>query len=119
MAEFFVEHGESGLLVVQGGELFFQGLFLGGAGAGVDVLFELVGVAIELGAERDDVQGAHARQGAGVVAVQIHQALEGLLFAGAEQPVDRALFVGLQVIFEEAAAQITAQGIAAAFAFFR
>ncbi|MNL64911.1 hypothetical protein D3C87_1891800 [compost metagenome] len=72
------------MLVVQGGELLFQGLFLGGAGAGVDVLFELVGVAVELSAERDDVQGAHAGQGAGVVAVQIHQALEGILFAGAE-----------------------------------
>ncbi|MNR59280.1 hypothetical protein D3C85_1805000 [compost metagenome] len=64
--------------------MFCRGFFLGGAGAGVDVLFELVGVVVELGAERDDVQGAHAGQGAGVVAVQIHQALEGILFAGAE-----------------------------------
>jgi hypothetical protein len=34
--------------------------------------------------------------------VQVYQGLEGALFAAAEQPVDRALLVGLQVVFEEA-----------------
>jgi len=35
-----------------------------------------------------------------VVAVQIDQRLKGTLFTAAEEPVNGALFVGLQVVFE-------------------
>lgn len=84
MAEGFVEGGELRLLVMQGGEFFFQAFFLGGAGTGFDVIFKLGGVGAELGGEGDDVFGAHPRQGAFVIAMQVDQALEGLVLAGAE-----------------------------------
>ncbi|MOA47405.1 hypothetical protein D3C78_1700370 [compost metagenome] len=91
--------------------MFFQSLFLGSAGTGFDVLLKLVGVGIELGCQRNDVLGTHARQGAFVIAVQVDQTLEGFVFTGAKKPIDGALLVGFQVILEELGAQVAADGV--------
>jgi len=45
--------------------------------------------------------------------VQVDQALESLLLAAREEPVDGALLVGLQVVLEEAVAEVAAQRLAA------
>lgn len=83
----------------------------GGGGGGLDVFFYGFDAGLELAGQGDDVFGAHAGQGAGVVAVEVDQGLEGALFAAAEEPVDRALLVGLQVIFEKAVCEVAADGI--------
>jgi hypothetical protein len=44
--------------------------------------------------------------------VQVDQALEGLLLAAGEAPVDRALLVGLQVVLEELVGEVAADGVA-------
>ena len=76
--------------------------------AALDVPCQLFDAGGDLALQRDDVFGAHARQRALVVAVQIDQALEGLLLAAGEQPVDGPLLVGLQVILEELVAEVAA-----------
>jgi hypothetical protein len=53
-----------------------------------------------------------------VVAVQVDQALEGFVFAAGEAPVDRALLVGLQVVFEELVGEVAAEGVSGGFGFF-
>ena len=53
-----------------------------------------------------------------MVAVQVDQALEGFLFAAGEEPVDRAVFVGLEVLLVEPAGQVAAERVLRGFALF-
>ena len=45
--------------------------------------------------------------------MQVDQTLEGLLFAAGEEPVDGPVLVALQVVLEEAVAEVAADGVAA------
>ena len=76
----------------------------------VDLVFQLIQVGVVLAQQRGDVLGAHPGQGAFVVAVQVDQALKGFLFAGAEQPVYRTLFIGFQMVLIELAGEVAANG---------
>ncbi|NKB16658.1 MAG: hypothetical protein HC774_07065 [Sphingomonadales bacterium] len=46
-----------------------------------------------------------------MVAMEIDKALECALLAAGEEPVDRSALVGLQMIFEEALREVTANGV--------
>ena len=95
-------------------ELFYflcQFVAGGGAAGGCGVFLQHLDAALDLAGEGHDVFGAQAGECALVVAVQIDQGLEGALFAAAEEPVDGALFVGLQVVFEELVGDVAADGL--------
>jgi hypothetical protein len=51
--------------------------------------------------------------------MQINQTFEGFLLTGGKQPVDRAFFVGFQVILEKARREIATDGVEAGFVAFR
>ena len=74
---------------------------------------ELLQAGRHLALERDHVLAPHPRQRALVVAVEVDQALEGLLLAAGKEPVDGALLVGLQVVLEELVVEVAADGVAA------
>ena len=67
--------------------------------------------ALDLASERHYVFGAQTGECAFVVAVQIDQGLEGALFAAAKEPVNGALLVSLQVVFEELVGDVAADGL--------
>ena len=85
-------------------------------GGGVRLLLLDVGDARrELALQRDHILRADAGQRGGCVAVQIHETLEGLLLAAAEEPVDGPVFVGLQVVLVKLAQEISSQLLAEGF----
>ena len=91
----------------------FQFLAVAGAAGCGDVAFELFDAGVEFALEWNHVFGSHAGQRAVVVAVQVDKALEGLLLAAAEHPVDGAFLVSLRVVFEKFAAKIAPNRFAA------
>ena len=92
-------------------DLFSQLVAGGGAAGGCGVFLQHLDAALDFAGEGYDVFGAQAGECAFVVAVQVDQSLEGALFATAEEPVDGALFIGLQVVFEELVGNVAANGL--------
>ena len=49
--------------------------------------------------------------------MEVDEALKGFLLSACKEPVDGAFLVGLQVVFEEAVAEVAAEGVTAGFVF--
>src|SRR5690606_674733 len=116
VTEFLIEAAELFKLFNELVLLLLQFLLLSTGAGAVDVFCQLVDAALHAALQGNDVFHAHTGQGALVVAVQINQAFEGLLFAAGEQPVNWALFVGLQMILKEAGRQVATDGVVGSFA---
>jgi len=84
VAEVFVEAAKFVELFDELVLLLLETFLLCAGGRGLDVLIQIVDTGLHAGLEGDDVFHAHAGEGAGVVAVQVHEGLEGFVFAGAE-----------------------------------
>ena len=103
------------MLLFELGPLLHQALAMGGGRGDLDVTLESLEPRRHFALKWNDVLAPHPRERALVVAVQVDQALEGLLLAAREEPVDGALLVGLQVVLEEAVAEVAANGFRDSF----
>ena len=108
MAQLFVKLPKLRLLLDQCLPLFLQPPAVSRRSRDGNVPLQLANTRCHHPLQRDHVLGAHPGQRAFVVAVQIDEALEGLLLTAREQPVDGALLVGLQMVLEEAVAEVAA-----------
>ena len=79
-----------------------------GGGQGLGQVGQLGAVALLLFV---DIVGAQAGQQVALVAVQVDQRLETVLFAGVEQPVDGAFLVGLAVVGVKIVQEIAADDL--------
>ena len=113
MAELFVKLPKLRLLLNQCRPLFLQPIAVSRRGRGGNIPLQLAYTRSHHALQRDHIFGTHPGQCAFVVAVQIDEALEGFVPTAAEQPVDGALLVGLQMVLEEAVAQVAAQRLTA------
>ena len=77
---------------------------------------EVFDSGVQFALQRRNIRTAHPGEGGLIVAVQIDQAFERFVFAAGKEPVDRPSLVGLEVVFEEARAEITADGFDGSFA---
>ena len=112
VAQELVELAELFLLLAHGVQLFLHLVpHAGGAGI-VSFLLQVFDPGLVFALQRSDVHGPHTGQGGFIVAVQIDQALEGLVLAAGKQPVDGPLLVYFQVVvLEELVADVAADGI--------
>ena len=62
-----------------------------------------------------EVVGAENGNGIGLIAVQVGQGIKGLLLAGGKQPVNRALFIGLDMVFIKIIQKIAPDSVAGGF----
>ena len=118
MAEFIIEFGEFGLFLFEHIDFFLEFALVRGGGGGFLFIIQKFDAGADIALQRGDIEAAHPGQGGFIIAVEIDQAFKGLLLAAGKQPVDGAFFIGFEMVFEKAGAQISADGVDGVFAAF-
>ena len=93
------------------GELLVQLDALGGGSVG-NTAFQFVDSGAVTGLQLMDVVRADAGDGVRLVAVHVDQALEAVLLAAVEEPVDRSLLVDLQMVRIEIVEEVVSDDLA-------
>lgn len=89
---------------------------LAGVGAVVDHVLHPVDFGLVDSLHLVEVVHAEIADGVRRIAVEINQRLEAVLLAAVKQPVNRALLVGLAVVFEKILEEVVSDNLAAAVA---
>ena len=114
MVDFFFVGAEFVRLTLHGGDLLVEPDLVG-SGRGCNALFEVSHCRAVTGLQFVDIIGADAGDGVPTVAVEVNQALEAVLLAAVEEPVDRAFLVDFAMVGKEIIDEIIADNLTRGF----
>ena len=118
VAQLFVVGQQFDMFFLELFDVFGQFVAGGRAGGSKRVFLQHVDAGLDFAGQGHNVFGAQTGERAFVVAMQINQSLKSALFATGKEPVDRAFFVGFDVVGDEFGQEVAADAFAGGLTWF-